>query len=129
MGPWWHMADGSHVCTIVPVAESVADDGVQGLAAGATLLRSKSSLRPISREAGYKAAPRLKLPTRQLTPTPVVRSAGGFLLRQDLYRAPCDRLRNLQTGPIRCAAVTWTHSRAFCGPNTCQRRSDPGLYL
>jgi hypothetical protein len=24
-------------------------------------------------------------------------------------------------------AVTWTHKRASCGPNTCQRRSDPGL--
>jgi hypothetical protein len=43
------MADGPQVCTIVPVAEGRRGQGVQGLAAGATLLRSKSSLRPISR--------------------------------------------------------------------------------
>jgi hypothetical protein len=74
----WHMADGPQVCTIVPVAEGVADEECKSLAAGATLLRSKASLRPISREAAYNS------PTsqaggqqRQLTPTPVVRSAGA----------------------------------------------------
>jgi len=52
-GPFqtWHMADGPQVCAIVPVAEGVADERCRAWPQGATLLGSKSCLRPISREA------------------------------------------------------------------------------